>query len=148
MTFLDHIGSTEKNGFYHFLFLSLMSNRSENLMKRSSAANQFLKRNCKVPTDWFDCSNCTSLKGSPCLQEIFWWTKRLHLISYIISFPRIRTLLYLCSGETGRQKHAAFHVRLLMHYLYNLATTMLLHGWSCWHKSNFSVCLTVRYKLQ
>ena len=50
MTFLDHIGS-DKNGFYHFLFLFLISNRSEELMRRSSAANPFLKRE-RQNSDW------------------------------------------------------------------------------------------------
>ena len=37
-TFLDHTKPIERNVFYYFLFLSLISNRSENLMKRSRAA--------------------------------------------------------------------------------------------------------------
>lgn len=96
------------------------------------------------------------------------WTKRLLFISSCYSFARIRILLCLCASETGRLKHAAYHLRMITAWpAYNNVAARSFPGSLFFpprekrHPGNgfdivggyagisdFPLCLTVRYKQQ
>lgn len=106
-TFLDHTGPTDKNGFYYFPFLSLISYRSENLMKRSRATNQFLKMERQI-SDWLArpikldlLKRCSLFSGNFLVgpNRFIWFL-------IIKCFPRMRILLCLCTSENMPQLNA------------------------------------------